>query len=141
MSFFDRAFQIVVGEEGGYVNNPKDPGGETKYGISKRAYPNEDIKNLTLDRAKELYKRDYWDKVKGNSYGTFGEALCVFDCAVNMGVGRALNLAENVNTGPAFVINFQTERLLLYSKMKNWDTFGRGWTRRALRIALLAQAT
>lgn len=48
-------------DNGGYVNNPADPGGETKYGISKRAHPEEDIKNLTLARALELYKEFYWD--------------------------------------------------------------------------------
>lgn len=59
---FDQAFERLVDtdHEGGYVNNPADPGGETKYGISRRAYPGEDIKNLTLDRAKEIYRRDYW---------------------------------------------------------------------------------
>jgi lysozyme family protein len=59
---FDEAFArlVDVHHEGDYVNNPADPGGETKYGISKRAYPGEDIKNLTLDRAKQLYARDYW---------------------------------------------------------------------------------
>jgi len=59
---FDDAFTKLVNpsHEGGYVNNPADPGGETKYGISKRSYPEEDIPNLTLDRAKQLYARDFW---------------------------------------------------------------------------------
>jgi lysozyme family protein len=59
---FDQAFTILVNpqHEGGYVNDPKDPGGETKYGISKRAFPGEDIANLTLDRAKQLYALNYW---------------------------------------------------------------------------------
>lgn len=140
MGFFDRAFQIVVGEEGGYVNDPRDPGGETKYGISKRAYPNEDIPNLTLDRAKALYKRDYWDKVRGDSITDWGQALCMFDCAVNMGVGRSLNLASSVKPGPDFVVNFQTERALLYSRMAKWNVFGRGWIRRLIRISLLAKS-
>jgi lysozyme family protein len=81
---FDQAFDRLVDpeHEGGYVCNPKDPGGETKYGISKRSYPGEDIKNLTLDRAKAIYLRDFW-----------GPAACdalpdavkyeVFDLAVN----------------------------------------------------------
>jgi len=59
---FDQAFNILVDpqHEGGYVNDPADPGGETKYGISKRAFPTEDIANLTLDRAKLLYAKYYW---------------------------------------------------------------------------------
>jgi lysozyme family protein len=58
---FNKAFEDVLGLEGGYVNNPHDPGGETKWGISKKRYPKEDIKNLSVERAKALYKRDYWD--------------------------------------------------------------------------------
>lgn len=59
---FDQAFDRLVDErhEGGYVNDPKDPGGETRYGISKRSYPHEDIANLTLDRARAIYLRDFW---------------------------------------------------------------------------------
>lgn len=59
---FDQAFNRLVDpdHEGGYVNDPKDPGGETKYGISRRSYPGEDIKGMTLARAKEIYLRDFW---------------------------------------------------------------------------------
>lgn len=52
MTNFDKAFELLIGHEGGYVNHPSDPGGETKYGISKRSYPREDIRNMTLARAK-----------------------------------------------------------------------------------------
>ena len=61
---FDVAFEKLIGHEGGYVNDARDPGGETKYGISKRAYPDEDIAGLTLERAKQIYRRDYWDAVQ-----------------------------------------------------------------------------
>jgi lysozyme family protein len=57
---FDEAFELLIGHEGGYVNNPNDPGGETKYGISRRQYPGEDIANMTLERAKTIAKRDFW---------------------------------------------------------------------------------
>ena len=57
---FDQAFELLIGHEGGYVNDPHDPGGETKYGVSKRSYPNEDIAGMTLDRAKAIYLRDFW---------------------------------------------------------------------------------
>ena len=57
---FDVAFEKLIGHEGGYVNDARDPGGETKYGISKRAYPDEDIAGLTLERAKQIYRRDCW---------------------------------------------------------------------------------
>jgi len=56
---FERCIAFVLRHEGGYVNDPRDPGGETKYGISKRAYPGLDIKNLTEEQAKEIYRQDY----------------------------------------------------------------------------------
>ena len=56
--FFNHLMTLEGGDK--LVNNPKDPGGLTKFGISKRAYPNEDIENLTLARARELFLRDYW---------------------------------------------------------------------------------
>lgn len=94
MSTFDKAFEHVIGHEGGYVNDPNDAGGETMYGISKRAYPNEDIKNLTLDRAKQLYKRDYWDKLKLDELATAEVQIELFDTAVNMGVGTAAKFLQ-----------------------------------------------
>jgi lysozyme family protein len=60
MSDFEQAVEFVLGHEGGYSNDPNDPGGETNFGISKRAYPNVDIKNLTRDGAKEIYLHDFW---------------------------------------------------------------------------------
>ena len=59
-SSFDLAIPIVLENEGGYVNDPADPGGETKYGISKRSYPALDIKNLTVEQATAIYLRDFW---------------------------------------------------------------------------------
>ena len=60
MSAFDYALDFVLREEGGYTNNPNDPGGETNYGICKRNYPNLDIKGLTRAQAIAIYRRDYW---------------------------------------------------------------------------------
>ncbi len=64
---WEKAISFVLKWEGGYSNDPYDSGGETKYGISKRSYPNLDIKNLTLEQAKEIYKRNYWDKIDGDN--------------------------------------------------------------------------
>ena len=58
MKSFDEIIKHVLEHEGGYVNDPKDLGGETKYGITKRFYPDIDIKNLTIEEAKEIYKKD-----------------------------------------------------------------------------------
>ena len=78
---FEKAFERVIGHEAGYTTGRGDPGGETKYGISKRQYPHLDIKNLTLEQAKQIYKRDYWDKIPKElpPYIKFQ----VFDFAVN----------------------------------------------------------
>ncbi|KWT77357.1 glycosyl hydrolase 108 family protein [Candidatus Magnetominusculus xianensis] len=61
-AYYTAAVRFVLDAEGGYVNDPDDPGGETKYGISKRAYPSLDIKSLTIEDAKRLYRRDYWGR-------------------------------------------------------------------------------
>jgi lysozyme family protein len=90
---FEEIIEVVLEHEGGYVNDPKDPGGETKYGVSKRAYPNEDIKNLTEEGAKDIYRRDYWDK---NRCAELPESLrhIYFDMCVNMGAGRATKIMQ-----------------------------------------------
>ena len=143
---FDRAFEIIIGHEGGYVNDPRDPGGETKYGISKKAYPNEDIKNLTLDRAKFLYKRDYWDAVEAESIPGAAR-LMVFDCAVNTGVGMAKKLLQRavgtkddgiigpktraaISNTPDLAMKFAGFWLQYYTDLPGWPTYGKGWTRR-----------
>ena len=77
--FFDAAFAIVVGVEGGYtLCLPGDPGGETNYGISKRSYPDVDIAQLTLDDAKTIYRRDYWDRC-GCGAMPWERAVCALD--------------------------------------------------------------
>lgn len=131
MSFFDPAFAIVVGIEAGYVNDPTDPGGETKYGISKRAYPNEDIPNLTLDRAKVLYQRDYWNKANCDAL-TWEMALITFDCAVNQGTGFATSLH-------AKSIEYTAQRALRYARNPNFQRDGHGWMVRLFTIFKAAQ--
>ena len=96
MSFyktFDEIIEQVLEHEGGYVDDPTDSGGETKYGISKKAYPNEDIKGLTVERAKELYKRDYWDRFKVDNLPDRIRHI-YFDMCVNMGGGRATKILQ-----------------------------------------------
>lgn len=134
MSFFDAAFSVIVGEEGGYVNDPQDPGGETRWGISKRAYPNLDIKSLTLDEAKAIYRRDYWDAM-GCDALSWEMALISFDCAVNQGVG----ISREIRSLTSNAIDFQAERALRYAKLTTFQRFGRGWMRRLFRVLKAAQ--
>lgn len=81
---FNTAFEYSIGHEGGYVNDPRDRGGETKYGISKRSYPDVNIANLTVEQAKEIYYRDWW---KAYNYDRLPDAVAikVFDTAINVG--------------------------------------------------------
>lgn len=149
---FDQAFKIVIGHEGGYVNDLRDPGGETKYGISKRAYPDEDIKSLTLDRAKELYKRDYWDRVRADNLPK-QVRLAVFDAAVNSGVSQAikwLQRAVGVNDDGVFgpitaravldadpyktAASILGQRLMFMTSLQTFDRFGKGWSRRIAQL-------
>jgi len=88
---FNLAIKVVLVNEGGYSINPSDPGGETNYGISKRAYPNVDIKNLTPDAAAEIYRHDYWIFGDLNSQDI---ATKLLDMAVNMGTSRAVSMCQ-----------------------------------------------
>jgi lysozyme family protein len=86
---FEKAFIELIGIEGGYVNDPTDRGGETKYGISKRSYPHLNIKNLTLQDAKEIYYRDFWKANGLDNIIKYELALELFGTGVDMGVGIA----------------------------------------------------
>jgi len=91
MATFGKAIGTVLEHEGGYTFDPNDPGGETKWGISRKAYPSLDIKNLTLEQAKAIYKRDYW------IYGRIQDqdvATKIFDMAVNLGPPAAHRLLQ-----------------------------------------------
>lgn len=90
---FDEAVEQVLKHEGGYVNDPDDAGGETNYGISKRAYPDLDIANLTIEDAKNIYEKDYWEKAKCHLL-PFELRYIHFDTAVNMGISRANKILQ-----------------------------------------------
>lgn len=152
---FDEAFTRLMGHEGGYVNNPRDPGGETKYGISKRSYPDEDIAGLTRERAMALYWRDYWLAAHCDA---LPDALRfhVFDMAVNSGVDAAITTLQcavgatpdgvvgprtmrALHTAPIAqtVARFNGYRLQMLASLTTWPTFGRGWARRVAANLLL----
>lgn len=155
MSNFDDAFNLLISDriEGGYANDPNDPGGETKYGISKRSYPNLDIKNLTLDQAKSIYKRDYWDLWMCDAL-PWRLAIFFFDCAVNQGPDTAIRLLQKhlglVVDGrigsitlaamrvsdPKLDNEFMALRALKYVQTANYIDFGKGWFKRLFYLSI-----
>ncbi|CAB4187562.1 zliS Lysozyme family protein [uncultured Caudovirales phage] len=158
MNNFDTAFLHLIGVEGEYTSgidgdSKNDPGGETKYGICKRAYPAEDIPHMTLDRAKMIYKRDYWDLVKGDSLPSPLDSL-VFDCAVNQGVDTAIKLLQKTlsvaqdgivgadtmrkasEAGKEVCALYLADRAMRYTGTRNFDKFGRGWMKRLFVLAM-----
>ena len=150
---FSSVIEMVLHHEGGYVNHPSDPGGETKYGISKRAYPDIDIINITEEDAGEIYFRDYWSKIKGEDLPS-GVACVVMDYGVNSGISRASKALQRAcgiekgdgiigphslaavwatvkNEGEKYVIDEVTNlRREFIRSLSTYETFGKGWERR-----------
>ena len=91
---FLRAVEVVLEHEGGYVNDPRDPGGETKYGISKRSYPDLDITNLTREDAIAIYYRDWWQRYGYGRLQDEAVSTKLLDMAVNMGPATAHRLLQ-----------------------------------------------
>lgn len=148
MGMFDYFIERVLVHEGGYVNDPRDPGQETRWGISKRAYPHLDIRNLTRSQAVDIYRRDFWQRVRGDELPR-EFAFQALDAAVNHGIGnavrwmqRAAGVADDGVIGPVtlaavqraqpadLVLRFNAERLRFYAKLTTFSTFGRGWVNR-----------
>ena len=163
---YDKCLKAILHHEGGYVNHPKDPGGETNLGVTKRVYEEhggtKDMKDLTVEDVAPIYKKGYWDKMKGDDLPS-GLDLCVFDFGVNAGPGRSAkylqtmigtvadggigpntlkavaNYVEEVGLEQA-VENFQKARQGYYEKLSTFDTFGKGWTRRVTETTELAKS-
>lgn len=151
------AIYVIIDIEGGYDNDPRDPGGETKYGISKRSYPNEDIKNLTKERAYEIYLEDFWNKVQADKL-PFPLNLLVTDFAVNSGPSRAVKVLQMVVKttqdgviGPKTIaavkasnledlcVNYMTAReFFLLSLGKSH--YIKGWTNRLFKLSFRCNA-
>jgi len=143
---FDTAFDRLIGHEGGYVNDPQDPGGETNWGISKRSYPSVDIKSLTRDGAKAIYLADFWNPLADADPAI---KFQVFDFAVNGGLPvairklqAAIGVADDGHWGPQsmaalakmdvndVLLKFNAHRLRYYTSLKNWPRYGGGWANR-----------
>ena len=158
MGNFDKAIVKTLAKEGGsrFTDDPVDRGGATKYGISQRSYPHLDIRNLTEQQAREIYKRDYWDRVRGDEITSGTIAENIFDTCVNMGVRTGSRLAQlaldiepadgiigsqslaviNQTDEELFISNYTIAKIARYAHICNKDRsqskFLLGWLNRAL---------
>ena len=153
---FDEAFHHLLGHEGGYVNHPDDPGGETNWGVTKvvaRQHGYEGLmKDLPVEVAKTVYRKAYWDAVQADNLPP-AIRYAVFDAAVNSGVGTSIRwLQQAVGTtadgalGPKTLAALQevnpdgllrrmlARRLRAMTDMKGWPSFSAGWTRRVATL-------
>ena len=163
-SNYDKCLKTILHHEGGYVNHPKDPGGETNLGVTKRVYQEhggtKDMKDLLVEDVAPIYKKGYWDKIKGDDLPG-GLDLCVFDFGVNAGPGRAAKFLQQMigttvdgGIGPntlakveeyvrengehETVKKYQEMRQKYYEQLSTFATFGKGWTRRVEETTKLA---
>jgi lysozyme family protein len=157
---FEPCFELVLKHEGGYVNDPRDPGGRTNLGVTQRAWESyaggpvteEFMRKLTPDQVKPFYKAMYWDKIKGDQLPS-GVDYAAYDLAVNSGVGRAAKYLQEIAgvhadgvIGPKSMEAIlacdpeQTAdalcdmRLDFLKRLPTFQTFGKGWSRRVAEV-------
>lgn len=153
---FADCLEMLLKHEGGYVHHPKDPGGETNLGVTRKVWEQwigkpagkDAMKKLNVADVAPLYKKLYWDKVKGDDLPS-GVDWAVFDWAVNSGTGRAAKALQKIvgvepdggigaatvaavkKADPATVIKkLALMRENFYRNLPTFGTFGRGWLRR-----------
>ena len=153
---FDKCLEMLLAHEGGFVNHPKDPGGITNLGVTKKVYDEwtgresteQEMRDLTPEDVAPIYKKNYWDRVKGDSLPSGLDWAC-FDWAVNSGSGRPAKAVQravgatqdgaigNQTLGliaekdPKFIIDYvYTVRQAFYESLDDYKHFGRGWSRR-----------
>lgn len=159
-SRFDEALAVVLGHEGGFVQHPRDPGGATKFGITRetlarargRPVSVDDVRNLTVAETAAIYRRFFWDAIRADEVPP-GVDLALFDLTVNSGPTRAVRMLQSVlgvpadgilgprtlkavrAAHPADVIRRLTRaRLGFLARLATWPVFGRGWRRRVLAV-------
>jgi len=157
---FDEALKAILHHEGGFVNHPKDPGGMTNLGVTKKVWEEwvghevdeKTMRGLTPEIVGPMYKVKYWDKVKGDDLPA-GVDYVVFDAAVNSGPGRAakwlqacVGVDPDGGIGPKtlaavesfdasqLVEDYAKRRLSFLMDLQTWDTFGKGWGRRVAEV-------
>lgn len=163
---FDTALNYVLKHEGGFVNHPKDPGGMTNLGVTKKAWETwvghpvteAEMRALTPGEVSSFYKLKYWEMVRGDDL-PYGVDYVVFDCAVNSGPGRAAKFLQEVvkvkadgaigpgtlkavsEMHPADIVSaYNIRRLDFLQALPTWETFGKGWGRRVAEVKTTAEA-
>ena len=153
---FEKSLEMLLHHEGGYVWHPEDPGGETNHGVTRAVYEqwvnrqvmDGEMKALTHADVAPIYKKNYWDKLKGDDLPS-GLDFAAFDWGVNSGTGRPAKVIQRYVTAaqdgaigrqtlgliaennPADIIQYLYEqRQKFYERLKTFETFGIGWTRR-----------
>ena len=153
---FEQCMGWLLEHEGGYVNHPSDPGGETNLGVTRAVYEqyagrqvmDGEMEGLTHDDVYPIYKENYWDRIKGDSLPS-GVDWSVFDWCVNSGVSRAAKALQRIvgveqdgGIGPmtiSAVSDFPCDDIIdklhyarqsFYQKLSTFETFGKGWTTR-----------
>ncbi len=162
---FNKALQWVLEHEGGFADHPRDPGGATNMGITLETFRRyikpggtvDDLKALTRAQAAVVYRRQYWDKVRGNELPT-GMDYSMFDFAVNSGWARAVSFIQqqlgvpvdgrlgprtmdaimsqtkNQNVYQGMIATYNDNRLNWLRTLSHWDAFGNGWKKRVQRV-------
>lgn len=157
---FDAALAAVLEHEGGFVNHPKDPGGMTNLGVTKRVWEawvgktvsEADMRALTPAIVAPMYRKQYWDAVKGDELPS-GLDYLMFDFAINAGVSRAIRTMQRaIGTTPdgaigpktmqalrdadpdALIDKFSEEKETFYRSLPTFATFGKGWLRRVAEV-------
>jgi lysozyme family protein len=161
---FNQCLALVLKEEGGYVNDARDPGGRTNHGVTQKVWEDwvghpvteADMKNLSIQDVAPLYKKNYWDKINGDAL-PLGIDYATFDMAVNSGLTRAAKTLQQVcgvgqdgHVGPATIAAAKEAngrevatriceaRLAFLQGLPTWSTFGKGWGSRVSRVENLA---
>jgi lysozyme family protein len=157
---WEDSFKMVLKHEGGYVNDPRDPGGMTNLGVTKRAWESwigytvneEFMRGLTPEKVKPFYKSQYWDKIKGDELPS-GVDYAAYDLAVNSGTGKAAKYLQQIagvtadgSIGPKSleaikicnpkqtVNSICDMRLDFLKKLATFETYGKGWSRRVAEV-------
>ena len=162
---FERALAAVLKSEGGFVNNPKDPGGMTNLGVTIKTWESfvgrnvteKEMRNLTPEMVGKMYQQKYWNAVKADDLPE-GVDYLAFDFAVNAGPGRAAKLLQQAvgvtadgAIGPAtlkavaamqpadLIEKYSAAKETFYRSLPTFETFGKGWLRRVAEVKTISE--